>query len=711
MAVTQDNRFVKVKTDLGDDVLLLRQMSGAEQLSSLFEYHLELFSEDINIQHEKVLGQKLTLTMDLEGGGTRFFNGYVTSFSLTGYEGDFVLYQAEIKPWFWFLTRNSDCRIFQNLTVEEIINEVCSSLGFSDIEFHLEASYRKWKYCVQYRETDFNFLCRLMEQEGMYFYFSHAENNHTLIIVDSAVFHESIANYETIPFILQQDSSLQDQEYIQDWRISKQVQSGAYVLNDFDFQIPKKDLLQKSSVSRDYPHSKFEIYDFPGEYWEVDPEGQNSVKSRIEELQAQYEVLFGSGNAKGITTGAKFELSQYPREDQNRNYLLVSCTYNISLNLPHSRGSENTENFNISFRCIDLEQQFRAPRITSKPCITGLQSAIVVGTEGDEIYTDKWGRVKVQFHWDRYGTTDENSSCWVRVAQVWAGKGWGAVFTPRIGQEVLVSFVEGDPDRPIIVGRVYNNDNMPPYDLPANATQSGFLTRSSKGGVASNANEFRFEDKSGSEEVYLHAEKDQNISVENCETHSVGVNRSKTVGNNETKSIGNNETITIGNNETKQVAKNRSVTIGSNKTETIAINKAETIGVSKELTIGAAYQVTVGGIMNETVGAAKAQEVALNKATMVGGNVTEKFAKNQTVSVGKNLNETIGDSQNVKVAKNLVIDVGDSIVIKTGKSSITMKKDGTIQIVGKDILVKGSGEIDIKASKNITMKGQKILQN
>lgn len=703
MAVTQQHRFVKISTPLDDDVLLLGRMSGSERLSNLFEYNLELLSLDIDINHEQILGQKLTLTLDLPGGSERYFDGYVTSFAQTGYEDDFVLYKAIVRPWFWFLTRTSDCRIFQCKTVETIIKEVCNDLGFTDIKFELEATYREWKYCVQYRETDFNFLSRLMEQEGMYYYFSHENGTHTMIIVDSSVYHEPIADYETIPYYAPGDRVIRDQEHIQDWHISKQIQPGSYVLNDFDFQMPKKSLLQMSLVSREHDNSDYELYDFPGEYWEVEPDGQNYVKARIEEEQAQYEILSGTGDARGITTGAQFNLSQYPREDQNRSYVLVSCGYEITSDIMRSGSGGGQDNFSVNFSCIDATQQFRAPRVTIKPSIMGLQSAIVVGSAGEEIYTDKWGRVKIQFHWDRYGTTDENSSCWVRVAQVWAGNSWGAIFTPRIGQEVLVSFVEGDPDRPIIVGRVYNNDNMPPYSLPGNATQSGFLTRSSQGGNPSTANEFRFEDKKGSEEVYLHAEKDQNISVENCETHSVGVDRTKTIGNDETKSIGNNET--------KQVANNRSVTIGSNKTETIGINKAETIGVSKELTIGAAYQVTVGAVMNETVGASKSQEVGANKSTSVGGNVSETYGKNQTAAVGKNLSETVGENKTVKIGKDLLIDVGDSIVIKTGKASITMKKDGTIQIVGNNILVKGSGKIDVKASKNITLKGSKIIEN
>jgi type VI secretion system secreted protein VgrG len=437
-----------------------------------------------------------------------------------------------------------------------------------------------------------------------------------------------------------------------------------------------------------------------------------------------------------MQTGCLFTLLEHPRDDQNREYLVTSATHTIHSDVfEGSTAAKGQDLYSNSFSAIDSKTPFRPARTTPKPHIRGPQTAIVVGPSGEEIHTDEHGRVKLQFHWDRYGKSDENSSCWVRVSQVWAGKNWGAMHIPRIGQEVIVEFLEGDPDRPIITGRVYNGEQIPPYGLPANKTQSGVKSRSSKGGSGANFNEIRMEDKKGAEQLYVHAEKNQDNIVENDETTSVGHDRTETVGHNETISIGhdrteivaNNEQISIGNNRTEQVAVNetiaigfnRSVTIGMNKTETIAINKAETIGAAKELTIGGLYQVSVGAVMNETVALAKTQEVGATKSTTVAGDVSENYnssqstsvANDHTESIGKNQTLSIGENQTIQVGKNLTIEVGDQIVIQTGKASITLKKDGTIQISGKDITINGSGKIDVKASNNITMKGQKILQN
>ncbi|MES9850206.1 MAG: type VI secretion system tip protein TssI/VgrG [Candidatus Thiodiazotropha sp. L084R] len=444
------------------------------------------------------------------------------------------------------------------------------------------------------------------------------------------------------------------------------------------------------------------------------------ARHRIEEIQSSHEVLEGEGITRGVCTGGLFAMTEHPRGDQNREYLITESTCIL-----HSDAFESVPDiaeepvFTCDFKCCDSKESFRSVRTTAKPIVQGPQTAVVVGKAGEEIYTDEYGRVKLQFHWDRYGANDENSSCWVRVAQVWAGKNWGAMHIPRIGQEVVVDFLEGDPDRPIVTGRVYNDDQMPPYALPENMTQSGIKSRSSKGGSGENFNEIRFEDKKGSEQVYVHAEKNQDNVVENDETTSVGHDRSETVGNDETISIGhdrtetvgNNENITIGVNRTEQVGSNetvsigsnRTVNIGSNKSETVGINKTETIGAAKALTIGAGLQVTVGAGMNQTVGASKAMQVA--------SSLSETIGKNCSVSIGESRSTAIGDDDNLTVGKNLVIDAGDSVVIKTGKASITMKKDGTIAIEGKNITVKGSGLINVKASKNVIMKGKKILQN
>ena len=732
MPATQQNRDVEISTPLGKDVLLIRNLSVTEELGRLFTIKVELASGE-NITFEELLGQNVSIRIDFPAG-KRFFNGFVSSISQAADEGHYARYHVTIRPWLWFLTRTSDCRIFQNKTVPEIIKEVCNNLGFTDIKVQLSASYRTWEYCVQYRETDFNFLSRLMEQEGIYYYFTHEEGEHTLNLADGSSSHKLIPDYDVIPFYPPDNVAVHDEACISSWTLCKNIQPGVYALNDYDFVLPKTDLKVSANIKREHSQSEHEIYDYPGEYIE-NIAGDSYVRTRIEELHTQYEQAQGESIVRGLLYGGLFKLTEYPRDDQNREYLVTSVSHSIHVGDFEASGDSTGTEYTNSFTVIESGTPYRPARITPKPIVQGPQTAVVVGPGGDEIYTNKHGQVKLQFHWDRYGESDENSSCWVRVSQLWAGKTWGGIHIPRIGQEVIVEFLEGDPDRPIVTGRVYNGDQTPPYDLPANKTQSGIKSRSSKEGSGANFNEFRFEDKKGEEEVYVHAEKNQNNIVENDETTFVGHDRTEDVGNDETISIGNdrtetvgnNETITIGvdrketvgsnemisigvnrtenvgSNETIAIGSNRSVTIGSNKTETIVINKAETIGAAKELTIGAAYQVTVGAAMNETVGAAKVQQVAATKSTTVGGDVTEDYGANQKVSVSKDMSQTIG--------KKLLIDAGDQIVIKTGKASITMKKDGTIQIVGKDILIKGSGKIDVKASKNVTIKGQKILEN
>ncbi|MES9831288.1 MAG: type VI secretion system tip protein TssI/VgrG [Candidatus Thiodiazotropha sp. LLP2] len=720
MAFTQSNRQIKIKTPLGPDELLILRMEAREGLGRLFEFTVDLLSDNEEVAHDDLLGKQMTVELDLVDGGKRYFNGFVSQFTQIGHIAFFAHYRATLRPWFWFLTRTSDCRIFQNKKVPDIIKEVFQDNGFADFEDNTTGSYREWDYCVQYRETDFNFLSRLMEQEGIYYYFAHVSGKHTLVLCDSYSSHSPLEAYAEIPYVPpSEQGSTRWKDYIHAWKFTKTVQPGSFAHTDYDFTKPKSDLAANAPLPRSHPHAEYEIFDYPGEYAETS-DGDTYARHRIEEIQSGHEVLEGEGITRGVCTGGLFTMTEHPRGDQNREYLITESTCIL-----HSDAFESVPDiaeepvFTCDFKCCDSKESFRSVRTTAKPIVQGPQTAVVVGKAGEEIYTDEYGRVKLQFHWDRYGASDENSSCWVRVAQVWAGKNWGAMHIPRIGQEVVVDFLEGDPDRPIVTGRVYNDDQMPPYALPENMTQSGIKSRSSKGGSGENFNEIRFEDKKGSEQVYVHAEKNQDNVVENDETTSVGHDRSETVGNDETISIGhdrtetvgNNENITIGVNRTEQVGSNetvsigsnRTVNIGSNKSETVGINKTETIGAAKALTIGAGLQVTVGAGMNQTVGASKAMQVA--------SSLSETIGKNCSVSIGESRSTAIGDDDNLTVGKNLVIDAGDSVVIKTGKASITMKKDGTIAIEGKNITVKGSGLINVKASKNVIMKGKKILQN
>jgi len=726
MAGTQSNRFIGVTTPLGDDELLFRRMTVIESLGRLFEINLELLSAAEDIKMDDVVGQDMTVRLEIQDGSNRYFNGFCSEFSQTGRLGRYATYQAVLRPWFWFLTRTADCRIFQEMTVPDIIKDVFREHGFSDFEESLSNSYRTWEYCVQYRETDFNFVSRLMEQEGIYYFFKHEDGKHLLVLADSYSAHDLIPAYEKVPYFPPSANVQREKDCITDWFIRKSLKAGNYVLESYDFKKPKAELMTNSSISRDYARADFEIFDYPGEYLEKS-DGDQYVRSRLEELQAEYERVEGESDTRGFMCGGLFELENYPRKDQNREYLLVSVTHTAHVSDYESGTGDGEWEYACTFEAMDSKEPFRTPRATPKPTVQGPQTAVVVGPSGEEIHTDEYGRVKVQFHWDRYGKADENSSCWVRVSQVWAGKQWGAMHIPRMGHEVIIDFLEGDPDQPIITGRVYNADNMPPYSLPDNKTQSGIKSRSSKEGTPENFNEIRFEDKKGSEEMYIHAEKNQTIMVENDkgetvghdntesigndETIDVGNNRAKTVGVDQSESIGSNKTIDVGSNHTESIGANMKLDVGANKTETVTINTAETIGVAKELTIGAAYQVTVGAAMNETVGAAKGEQIGANKSVNVGADSSEEIGSNQTVSAGqdiavtsgKKMTYTAGDDFTIEGGKKGLISIADELTIQCGKAVIQMKKNGDILIDGKKISVKGSGDI--------VMKAKKILQN
>ena len=562
MAATQSNSEAKIKTPLGKDVLLLRNMSMTEELGRLFTIDLDLLSEQGDISFEDILGQNVTIELDLEDGGKRYFNGHVSSFSQSGGVSRFSSYQATVKPWFWFLTRTADCRIFQEQTVPDIVKSIFRDLGFTDFKDKLTKNYRTWEYCVQYRETDFNFVSRLLEQEGIYYYFTHKDGVHELVLSDEISAHNPLSGYSKIDYYPRDDTSVRTKEHIFSWYISKQVQPGKYELNDFDFEKPTADLIAKSDDIKKHQKSEYEVYDYPGEYLKVD-DGEKYVQHRIKELHSEYEKGQGQSGVRVMNTGALFTLEKFSREDQNREYLITSVNHEIHSHAYESGGQDSGDLYSNSFSVIESKTSYKSARITPKPIVQGAQTAIVVGPSGEEIHTDKYGRVKIQFHWDRYGKKDQNSSCWVRVAQIWAGNKWGGIHIPRIWQEVIVDFMEGDPDQPIITGRVYNADQMPPYDLPANKTQSGIKSRSSKGGSNANFNEIRMEDKKGEEELYIHAEKDHENITENDRKEEVKNDRSLKVGNDKKEDVGNDKTEKIGNDQTIKIGNILKIEAGS----------------------------------------------------------------------------------------------------------------------------------------------------
>jgi type VI secretion system secreted protein VgrG len=734
------DRLAKVVTPLGDS-LLLQSLVGHEELSRPFDYELVLLSTDASIKPSSLLGQSVTVEVEVEELKTRYYNGIVSRFVRGGSVGRHSLYRATLRPWIWLLSRTADCKIFQNMTVPDVIKQVFRGFGLSDFDDALSGSYRTWDYVVQYRETALAFVSRLMEQEGIYYYFRHESGKHMLVLADGYSAHAAAPGYEEVPFFPPETPHLRERDHLNEWSASEQIQPGAYMLNDFDFTRPKASLQAKTADPRDHARADMEIYDYPGEYSESG-DGDNYVKARLHALLAEHEQLEGQGNVRGLAVGNLFKLTQFPMSDQNREYLVVGSHHVVENNTRESSGGGETR-VSASIHAIDSRTQYRPAQLTPKPLISGPQTAIVVGKAGEEIWTDQYGRVKVQFHWDRLGKSDENSSCWVRVAQVWAGGRWGAMHIPRIGQEVIVEFLEGDPDRPIITGRVYNGDNKPPYDLPANQTQSGLKSRSTKGGNPDNFNELRFEDKKGEEHVYLQAEKDYQIYVKHDESRKIDNDRFKEVLKNEsvkvgvdrTEEVGANETITIGADQTITVHANQTLTVDANqtigvlgqrtesvaKTETVSIDLARThtVGGSDTLSVALAQTISVDGARSVSVGKDQSVDISGNHSLSVSKNETTSITGKRSTDVGKDesLQVTgqrttqIGKNDSLDVAKKLLISAGDEIVIRTGDASITMKKNGDITISGKNITLKGGGKINAKADGDIVLKGKNVNQN
>src|SRR5215831_10241199 len=728
MTYTQENKPIAIDTPLGEDALLLRGFTGHEGMSRLFSFDLDLLAES-SISFNEIVGQRVTIRIDLDDSGKRkrYINGFVSRFALSGGDMRFTYYRAEIVPWLWFLTRTADCCIFQNMTVPDIITKVFKDLGFTDFKNRLEGTFEPRNYCVQYRETDFNFVSRLMEQYGIFYFFEHAEQKHTLVLANAPTVHQPCPGQAKARCDFASGVTLEE-DIITDWQMEQELRPGKYALADYNFETPSTRLaVNVSSTINVGGNGKYEVYDYhPGEYLKK-AQGEQLAKLRMEEEEAPHVVASGSGTCRAFTPGYKFDLAGHSPQ-MDKGYVLTEVQHMASVGDSYSdfsSGGDAEESYSNHFTCIPFDVPFRPLRVTPRPTVQGPQTAIVVGRAGEEIFTDKYGRVKVQFHWDRKGERNENSSCWIRVSHPWAGKGWGAISIPRMGQEVIVDFLEGDPDQPIITGRVYNAEQMPPYGLHDEQVISGIKSNSTKsrGGY----NEFIMDDTKGKELIRVHGQYDMDSTIEhdlrehvlhdrsrdvtNNETIAIGRNRTETVGGNETLTVSQNRTETVLGNETLSVAQNRSRQVTQNETVTVVLTRTHSVGVNEMINVGAAQEVTVGGAQTVTVGAAQTVTVGLERAVTVGLNQDVNIGTNLSENIGNNHQEDVGKDDTLKVGNKLTIDADDEIVIKTGQASITMKKDGTITLQGKNITIKGSGQIVVQASKDVVMKGQNILQN
>jgi type VI secretion system secreted protein VgrG len=688
MPATQQHRFLALGTALGDDQLLVKKFSMSEQLGRLFQIEVELVSPDTAIDFDKMVGTNATVRLEMPNGKTRYFNGYVSRFVQTEQERAYAQYRATLVPWLWFLTRTADCRIFQKKKVPDIIEEVFKAHGFKDYNVRkLTGTYREWENCVQYRETDFNFVSRLMEQEGIYYFFEHKDGVHTLVLADSASAHEPFAGYDTLVYRPRTHQGEETAETVTDWVMEKELQPGAYALGGFHFKTPNAPIVTNANISRKHEAAAFEIYDYPGGFDNRD-EGDAYAKLRIEELQAQHEILRAQATVRGACTGCKFKLKGHPRDDQNREYLITGGSYQASVSGYETSGKTDEEEFfSCSFTAMPASEPFRAVRLTPKPVIQGPQTAIVVGKKGEEIHTDEFGRVMVQFHWDRYGKVDENSSCWVRVSQPAAGKGWGAISIPRIGQEVVVEFLEGDPDRPIITGRVYNATNKPPYDPASFKTVTAFKSNSSKGGGG--FNELRFEDKKGEEQVFVHGEKNLDVRIKN----------------DAFEWIGNNKHLVVKKDQIEHVENNRDEVVDADHKEKIGKDRHLKVAGKEAKAVDGSLSLSVKGDVIE-VFKANHSEQTTNDYYLKADNVVIEGMTNVTIKVGSNY--IVIEKSGIKIgcdepnAKLETSSMGDTML----KSTMNLKAEATMEAG-----LKGTAGVKVETPAILTAQGSLVKIN
>jgi type VI secretion system secreted protein VgrG len=674
-------RIASVRTTLPEGELVLHSMTGQEGIGTPYRYDLELLSENPNISLSELLGQPISVQVELPGGeGTREFNGIVTHFTFVESVGRNCLYRVTVRPWLWLMSYRVRSRIFQNQTVPEVIEALFREHGFSDFENALTESYRRLEYLVQYRESDLHFVQRLMELEGIYFFFKHTGGTHTLVLADSYSAHEAAPGYETIPYYPPQASERRERDHLHRWHAVRMLRPATYAARDFNFKTPEAAVETQNRKPLDHAFNDYEVYDYPGLFIDAgESEAQSRV--RIEELQAGFERVQGEGNARGLGCGGLFKLAQYPRDDQNKEYLILEAKYRVAHQEYESTESRPDAVFQVEIVAMDSHTPYRTPRVTRKPVVEGPQTATVVGKKGEEIWTDEYGRVRLHFHWDREGPANEGSACWVRVSQAWAGEKWGSMHIPRIGQEVIVSFLEGDPDRPIVTGRVYNKANMPPYDLPKNQTQSGIKSRSTKKGTPDNFNEIRFEDKKGEEELFMQAEKNMTVKVKKNQSTSVGANRSASVGADDSVSVTGNRSVTVEKKHTVTVTQADTETYKDTRTvdvkgpDKLSITNAHTgeYKAARTLTIKGPDEVTVqsGGKKNTVTGKYE-------------HNASEEYTAIQSANVltlkGSQAKLTNGQSTITLDGGKVTIEAPEQIELKVGGNTVTIKAAGTVEL-------------------------------
>lgn len=690
VTLSQNNRLFKFTSPLGPDAFSVTEFNGREEFSQPFVFNLDLISSNTAVAAADLVGSAVGWALNFPGDKPRHFHGFVRRLT-AGKQMSRTLrsYRIEVVPWLWFLTLTADCCIFQNKTTPDILKAVFGKFGFSAYELKLQGTYVAREYCVQYRETAFDFVSRLMEEEGIFYYFKFADGSHTMVIADKPAAYYDCDPHASVEFRPGQDST----EAVIDWDRHFEYRSGKWAHTDYNFETPATNLLTNAPTTKQLPNmNKFEVFDYPGRY-SVSNVGTNLVKVRMEEVEVRYDTAVGSGRCSSFAPGAKFELKLHPAD--NAKYVLIAVEHSGSEG-PLSGVQSGVADYSNSFVCMPDTVPFRPARVTPRPRVYGPQPALVTGPSGEEIYTDKYGRIKAQFYWDRVGTKDENSSCWMRVAEMWAGKNWGMISTPRIGQEVIVEFLEGDPDQPIVTGRVYNAEQMPPYDLPTNQTQSGLKTRSSKQGGTADFNELRFEDKKGEEDMYFHAQKDFHRFVEHDDDLQVEGNQTIKIKLDRTEELteGNESIVVKKGNRTEEVTEGD---------ETVTVKKGK-------------RTLTVEGDDTHTV---KTGKRTLTVET--GDDIHTVKTGNRQASVDTGNEEVTVKAGNIQIkasAGAITIEAAQGITLKCGPTKVEIKPDG-VKVSGVNIALaaqaqfkaEGQATAEISASGMTTVKGAMVMIN
>ena len=640
--ITQDNRSISISDfSLGKDTLLLTGFNGTETISDLFSFKIEVLSENRELLPEQIVAKVGTLTVQTKI--KRYFNGYISHITLGEVNSNSLRqYTLTMVPWLWFLGKTNNHRIFQEKTTKEIVSKIFKDTGFNDFQFIAKGGHKR-EYCIQHNESDLHFVSRLLEEDGIAYYFKHDDKKHTMIIVDQQNSYEECAETD-----LEYSKGSNTSSQISQWNNSYNFQKGQWTINDYNFKEPKKNLIVNTKMSSKFANnSKFEHYEYPGLY-DTD-QGTEIVKMRMDAEEVNVNSIHAAGNCSSFYAGGSFKLAKHALKSEKGKYVILSIHHSAE-DSSYITGESSMSAYNNKFTCIPADIHYRPFQKHQRPVMRGPQTALVVGPAGEEIYIDEHGRIKVQFIWDREGKKDENSTCFIRVVQSWAGNQWGTSFIPRMGHEVIVNFLDGDPDRPIVTGSVYNGKNKPVY---SSKTQSGIKTRSTKDGTSENYNELRFEDKKGGEQIYIHAEKNMDARVENDETLTVDNDRTKTIKHDENSTIENDRNKTVNNNQTEKIKVNKTINVGGNHSETIDSNM--TIHIDKDL------------------------------KESVTGHYTEHVTKDYSLH-----------------AKTITMDADDKITIKTGSAQIVMLSNGDITISGKTINIKGTSNVIIKGSNVLT---------